>query len=50
MFSAARLTAWLIRRCLVSGCLAMAIHSRISRLKDGGKFVEVLLGGFVPVE
>ena len=37
MFSAAKLTVWLIRRCLVSGRLALAIHSSMSRLDDGGK-------------
>jgi hypothetical protein len=28
----------LIRRCLVSGFLAVTIHSRINRFEDGGKF------------
>lgn len=37
MLMAARFTAWLIRRCLVSGRFAFDIHSAISRFDEGGK-------------
>ena len=34
---AARVTVCWMRRCLVEGLFALAIHSRISCLEDGGK-------------
>src|SRR5580700_7357765 len=48
MLSAARVTVWSIRRRLVSGLFAIAIHSRISRLEDGGKLSKLVRAASLP--